>query len=766
MTDSRNGGYVPYAAYKPRRSQGSVHQTAPTNEAPRPASRPTSFMGGDFFDNAKNVFGGIVKGAEDMSQELFSNLRDERVTDFASTALFSSPSTSPLPHPPPPPHSSSNIPSPILHISTSPAHTVAVSPPQPAKMSLENGLPSPPASEVDAESDTASQPPESSNGEGTTRSGTSDTASVNGKSPSRPISLLPSSSPGASSSKLPPSPTTTSPSRKLTSFRHVSRSSPLNPNASGHSRTTSTSSLRPNLPTTQNSVASHRHSSLGIPQAPASRMSSLGSSMGSVSPSTSPSSRTIAPIHDPPRRSTSLQVAPVASQPTKDVSHSPAASQRATSPPTSQSSPSRPMSRNEQPSRFQPKELRRNFRDGTHTGRVPEAQDRWDAPLTRVERTKLERRLEKIISLHFPLQQNARPLKERRRTSSFFGSLSASFIVPSMDDLDQALKEAEQRITPWEEDKHVNECWICQTSFHPLTNRKHHCRLCGRIVCALPVSVKMITPPASEKNPDPQPRPLRAVKCSSLFVADGDSKGRRTIEEVGEGVDYGVRRHKSSISGSQHAIPDIDDDRFLKGVRICRACRPVLLRMQHSLELSKAGGQPSDLQKLYDAMIALEKDLEEQLPMFHELLGASSTDDPAPELSLTRKHLMESFAHYDAVSKKIATLSYPGKSSGQSKQKMQPSNHERVQSAILMRARLFLEKNMFPLKKALSAATTSKPSTPPSEAAAANVPPKTEAEKKIYDKLQPLLEQEALLETFVEQAQASRKFEDVKYDIF
>lgn len=89
------------------------------------------------------------------------------------------------------------------------------------------------------------------------------------------------------------------------------------------------------------------------------------------------------------------------------------------------------------------------------------------------------------------------------------------------------------------------------TSFHPLTNRKHHCRLCGRIICSLP----------------PRP-PTRVQPCSLLFVVD-----QRTgnIEEVGEGVDYGVKRRASTKGKGE------EEDKFLKGVRICRDCRTVLL---------------------------------------------------------------------------------------------------------------------------------------------------------------------------------------------
>lgn len=101
-------------------------------------------------------------------------------------------------------------------------------------------------------------------------------------------------------------------------------------------------------------------------------------------------------------------------------------------------------------------------------------------------------------------------------------------------------------------------------SFHPLTNRKHHCRLCGQIICSLPVK-----------------RPQRPETCSLLFVVDPKT---RRIEEVGEGVDYGVRKRRSLPppvpgKGKEKATeePLQEDEKFLKGVRICRQCRHVLL---------------------------------------------------------------------------------------------------------------------------------------------------------------------------------------------
>ena len=69
----------------------------------------------------------------------------------------------------------------------------------------------------------------------------------------------------------------------------------------------------------------------------------------------------------------------------------------------------------------------------------------------------------------------------------------------------------------------------------------------------------------------------RPVPCSILFVVDPKT---RRIEEVSEGVDYGVKKRRNASVGNAKEIAkalEDDSDKFLKGVRICKDCRPVLL---------------------------------------------------------------------------------------------------------------------------------------------------------------------------------------------
>ena len=106
-------------------------------------------------------------------------------------------------------------------------------------------------------------------------------------------------------------------------------------------------------------------------------------------------------------------------------------------------------------------------------------------------------------------------------------------------------------------------------------------------------------------------------------------------------------------------------------------------------------------------LISIEKEIEDSLPQFQELIlslkfvlyyspssrlilisfRCSNDERPTAEASAARKRLVEAFAHYDTAAKRIQGLPCA-----------RGSSQDRVQTAILTRANLFLQKNMFPLQ--------------------------------------------------------------------
>jgi len=157
--------------------------------------------------------------------------------------------------------------------------------------------------------------------------------------------------------------------------------------------------------------------------------------------------------------------------------------------------------------------------------------------------------------------------------------------------------------------------------------------------------------------------------------------------------------------------------------------------------------------KLYNLLINIEKEIEDSLPQFQELLLSLNNDErPTAEASAARKRLVEAFAHYDTAAKRIRSLPC-----------VRGSSQDRVQMAVLSRANLFLQKNMFPLQSLPKSTrkTDSGSSTPSTPTLALNETT-IDPDSELAHALQPLLEQEALLETFVQEATARRRFEDAQ----
>ena len=93
---------------------------------------------------------------------------------------------------------------------------------------------------------------------------------------------------------------------------------------------------------------------------------------------------------------------------------------------------------------------------------------------TLLEVSRLEKRLTKLTHLL------ANPPPEQAPTAgSLIWPLSGAKIQR---------KQLEQSVVDWEDDASVQRCPFCQQEFSNYTFRRHHCRLCGRVVCGDPLT--------------------------------------------------------------------------------------------------------------------------------------------------------------------------------------------------------------------------------------------------------------------------------------
>lgn len=249
----------------------------------------------------------------------------------------------------------------------------------------------------------------------------------------------------------------------------------------------------------------------------------------------------------------------------------------------------------------------------------------------RVDRAHMEiSRLEKRLTKLTQLLANPPPPDENAGSGGFW---------PLSGGAKAQRKALEQSVITWEEDAKVSHCPFCQQEFATYTFRRHHCRMCGRVVCG-----------------DPK------TACSSeigLNVATGTSKSEKAAGQIG--VD----------------------------VRMCKDCTHTLFsKADFDRELSR---RPTD-QRAYENLAQFERGIRLLLPRFQKLLVALQDPDKPPtpqqlsDATKVRKRLMDAFGQFDSAAKRIRDL--PTESPTQ----------KRLQQAVYQQAYNFLSLHMLPLR--------------------------------------------------------------------
>ncbi|ORY18923.1 FYVE zinc finger-domain-containing protein [Clohesyomyces aquaticus] len=241
-----------------------------------------------------------------------------------------------------------------------------------------------------------------------------------------------------------------------------------------------------------------------------------------------------------------------------------------------------------------------------------------------MEVSRLEKRLTKLTQL----LANPPPPEETAGTGGFWPLSGAK----------AQRKALEQSIITWEEDAKVPNCPFCQQEFSTYTFRRHHCRMCGRVVCG-----------------DPR------TACST---------------EIGLNVAAGANNAEKAGQVS------VD-------IRMCKDCNHTLFsKSDFSRELAH---RPTD-QRSYENLVQFERGIRLLLPRFQKLLVALQdperppTPDQLHDATKVRKRLMDAFSQFDSAARRIRDL--PTDSPTQKK----------LQMAVYQQAYSFLSLHMLPLR--------------------------------------------------------------------
>ncbi|KAI0150724.1 FYVE zinc finger protein [Xylariaceae sp. FL1272] len=246
-----------------------------------------------------------------------------------------------------------------------------------------------------------------------------------------------------------------------------------------------------------------------------------------------------------------------------------------------------------------------------------------------LESSRLEKRLTKLTRLL------ANPPMEISTNGS--GSLLSSSLTSQRNQR----KAIEQSVVTWEEDAKVPKCPFCKQEFGSWTFRRHHCRICGKVVCA-----------------DPQ------TGCST---------------EVGLNV---ANTSNTPSEKPESGTVQID-------VRICQDCKTTIFSKRDFAE--SVVRKPPD-QRAYETMRQFERGIELLLPSFQRALIPLQDEDNPPshaqiqEAGKLRKRLTDSFTKYDVAARRLRDM------------KTDSATQQRLQKAVYAAASGFLHMHMLPLK--------------------------------------------------------------------
>ncbi|KAI0007672.1 FYVE zinc finger protein [Xylariaceae sp. FL0662B] len=252
-----------------------------------------------------------------------------------------------------------------------------------------------------------------------------------------------------------------------------------------------------------------------------------------------------------------------------------------------------------------------------------------------LEISRLEKRLTKLTQLL------ASPPEEAGASGS--GGLLSP--VASLGAQKNHRKALEQTVVTWEDDAKVEKCPFCRQEFGSWTFRRHHCRICGRVVCA-----------------DPQ------TGCSS---------------EVGLNVAHPTAPSSEKPLGGE-MIDQISVD-----IRMCQDCKTTIFAKRDFAE--SVMHKPRD-QRAYETLKQFERGIQQLLPTFQRALVPLQDENNPPthaqiqEAAKIRKRLTDSFTKYDVAARRIRDM------------KTDSPTQRQLQKAIYAAGSSFLHMHMLPLK--------------------------------------------------------------------
>lgn len=229
----------------------------------------------------------------------------------------------------------------------------------------------------------------------------------------------------------------------------------------------------------------------------------------------------------------------------------------------------------------------------------------------------------------------------------------------------------EQAIVPWIDDRDVKLCPSCAKSFH-VARRKHHCRLCGAIMCnecshflELSVAKKMT---GSGFGHD--------LSCTTVNL------------DKQKNANSGALEHSSSTTSLSSVKSFVDNMTSDQNLRLCVHCIQLLEARE---KLKENRSQKPIISQFYERLASYIKEADEMAEVYFKMcesLQFGETSHTPEEAQVLRAKLLKLAENIDSLSKKITILGTKDVENPPKGKSLQLQNMIRVASVAYLKEKL------------------------------------------------------------------------------
>ncbi|KAM3915101.1 rabenosyn-5 [Leptodactylus fuscus] len=197
------------------------------------------------------------------------------------------------------------------------------------------------------------------------------------------------------------------------------------------------------------------------------------------------------------------------------------------------------------------------------------------------------------------------------------------------------IRAIERSVVPWVSDQDVPFCPDCGNKF-TIRNRRHHCRLCGSIMCKR--CTELITIPFANK--------LTSASKHSVSTHGSPNLSPNTSAQTSR------RGSISSLSSVSSVLEEKDDDK----IRCCQHCKDTLLKRE--MQMDEKDHTP-EIVRMYQRLRACMERVDEKAPEYIRMaqsINAGETTYNLDHANNLRIEVQKLYELIDALSKKILTL--------------------------------------------------------------------------------------------------------------